>query len=119
MTNAGSDIYVWWPASPTIGATYTVFANGVQQQTGITGRTTSTTILTGLANNTSYLVSVRADSAGAASSAATVAASTVNINRIAPAPAYLGVQRAGPNGIKLWWPTSALPGARLQHHRDL
>jgi len=105
--NSGADILVWWPVSATPGATYTVFANGIQQQSGIAG--TSIT-LTGLANNTSYTVSVRADAAGYNSSSATQAASAVTVNRTAPAPAWMGVQK-GTGSIKLWWPTVSLPGA--------
>lgn len=105
--NSGADILVWWPLSTTPGATYTVFANGIQQQSGIAG--TSIT-LTGLANNTSYTVSVRTDAAGYNSSSATQAASAVTVNRTAPAPAWMGVQK-GTGSIKLWWPTVSLPGA--------
>jgi FtsP/CotA-like multicopper oxidase with cupredoxin domain len=95
-------IKITWPASPTVGATYTVFQNGVQVATGIT----ALTYTTGPLVNGIYTLSVRTDRVGLASSAivADLTADTINVTNVAPS---VTLTKNGTTAVILSWPTIA------------
>jgi len=100
VSSNNKNISIWWPASATPGATYTVFVNGTQAATGLAA---NQYLYTAPANGT-YNVTVQADLATWTSSTPTAPAAAVVINVTNPAYAWLGAQNSGTT-VKLWWPT--------------
>jgi len=110
-TGVDGALLVWWPSSDTANATYSVFVNGALQQSGITGNSYTTPILTNAGSP--YTVTVQVSAAGFQPSVLT-AATPVAINKSAAAPAWLGVTSNGGSTIKLWWPSVTTPGATYE-----